>query len=165
MNAAIEAAHAGEAGKGFNVVADEIRRLSETTRENSRNISKTLSNIIMGINTTSKRSGDAGSLINDMSNEINGFAGTMTELIDTLNELSAKNTGITSSLDKLREHSTIIKTDYAQMLALTEKLRYDINFLSAMSADVVKAIENNDHEKMTNLIDMEINQTKTSNQA
>jgi methyl-accepting chemotaxis protein len=155
MNAAIEAAHAGEAGKGFAVVADEIRRLSETTRENSRSISQTLSSIIAGINTTSKRTGDAGSLINGMSEEINGFAGTMTELIDSLGELSAKSTGITSSLVHLQENSSVVKTDYAEMLSLTDKLRYDINFLAAMSADIVKAIEEDNQELMDRLLSIE----------
>ncbi len=45
MNAAIEAAHAGEAGKGFSVVADEIRRLSETASEQSRTIGNELGKI------------------------------------------------------------------------------------------------------------------------
>ena len=155
MNAAIEAAHAGEAGRGFAVVADEIRRLSETTRENSRSISQTLSNIIAGINTTSKRSGDAGSIIDHMSDGINGFAGTMTELIDMLNELSSESSGITSAFENLRQNSSAVKTDYAQMLSLTDKLRYDINFLAAMSADIVRAIEENDHEIIARLSAME----------
>ena len=155
MNAAIEAAHAGEAGKGFAVVADEIRRLSETTRENSRSISQTLSNIISGIAATSKRSGDTGGLIDTMSREINGFAGTMAELIDTLSKLSDESSGITNSLKILKENSSAVRSDYDEMLSLTDKLRYDINFLAAMSADIVRAIEENDREIMARLIAME----------
>ena len=45
MNAAIEAAHAGEAGKGFSVVADEIRKLSETSTTQSKTIGDQLNRI------------------------------------------------------------------------------------------------------------------------
>lgn len=42
LNAAIEAAHAGEAGKGFAVVAEEVRTLSENTKDAAASIAASI---------------------------------------------------------------------------------------------------------------------------
>jgi len=57
MNASIEAAHAGDAGRGFSVVADEIRKLAESSSKQSKTIGGVLKSIKGSIDEITKSTG------------------------------------------------------------------------------------------------------------
>ncbi len=126
MNAAIEAAHAGESGKGFAVVAAEIRKLSESTGENAKLISKTLKTIIENI-----KSAKDLSLLNldsysKITHEASLMADAFREIHMATSELSGGSNEIVSATQLLNDVTTSIKDGSREIALSSEEIRKSI---------------------------------------
>ena len=80
MNAAIEAAHAGESGRGFAVVAGEIRKLAESSGEQSKTIGIVLKKIKESIDKITRSTGK----VLDKFEAIERGVGTVAEQEETI---------------------------------------------------------------------------------
>jgi methyl-accepting chemotaxis protein len=122
LNASIEAARAGEAGKGFAVVAEEIRQLSEQTKEASNNIT----NIIDELNMDTKR---AGEIIGESVASVK----KQSELIEnTGNKFELVNTEVESLSRNIDRTEELIN----EILKATSNISESITHLSATSEEV-----------------------------
>jgi methyl-accepting chemotaxis protein len=116
MNAAIEAAHAGEAGKGFAVVADEIRKLAESSSEQSKTISAVLKKIKTSID---KITASTDSVLNKFE-AIDGGVKTVSEQEENIrNAMEEQGQGsqqILESIGQLNEVTQMVRNGSGEML-------------------------------------------------
>lgn len=93
LNAAIEAARAGEMGKGFSVVAQEIRKLSNTSSESIKEIDSVLRKIEESVNNISNKVNESSSFFETQVAEfekINAAIEALSSTSQLLEELSKK---------------------------------------------------------------------------
>ncbi|EHI98905.1 methyl-accepting chemotaxis sensory transducer [Clostridium sp. DL-VIII] len=87
LNAAIEAARAGDAGKGFSVVAQEIRKLSNSSNESIKKIDSVMKNISSSIVTINNSLTNSNDVSQNQSASLEEIAASISELNTTAKKL------------------------------------------------------------------------------
>ncbi|MBN2441135.1 MAG: hypothetical protein JXJ04_07305 [Spirochaetales bacterium] len=105
MNASIEAAHAGDAGKGFAVVAEEIKKLAEDTRINTKMITDTVERNRDKVANAENINRIVGEYFQRMNTMVSEFSRVMDEVIAGMNELSGGTSEILNAVSTLLEMS------------------------------------------------------------
>jgi methyl-accepting chemotaxis protein len=145
MNAAIEAAHAGEAGKGFAVVADEIRKLAESSSEQSKTISEVLKKIKGSIDKITLSTGDVLNRFEDIESNVKVVAdqeGT-----------------IRNAMEEQGEGSKQVLSGIVQVTDITRNVKCGSNEMLEGAQEVIKESQN--LEKVTQEITSGMNEMAT----
>ncbi len=90
LNASIEAARAGEAGRGFSVVADEIRKLSESAGHSAGEISKLIHEIQADTSKVADEMRQSGQVIGEGHEDVNTIANSLEQVRAAVSEAAAR---------------------------------------------------------------------------
>ena len=136
MNAAIEAAHAGESGKGFAVVAAEIRKLAESSSEQSKSIKSELDKITAVISAVVESTGISRKEFDDIIEKVASTNRLVNEISNAMMEQEEASKQILVALHEMNDSTSNVQSTSKDMSSNVIHVKTESNNL-AMIANVV----------------------------
>jgi len=140
MNAAIEAAHAGDAGKGFAVVADEIRKLAESSSEQSRTIGVVLKKIKDSIDKISLSTTNVMDKFEAIGLSINTVTQQEDNIRSSMEEQGQGSKQILDGIGKVNEITKQVKTGSNVMLSGAQEVIQESSNLEKVTQEIASGM-------------------------
>ena len=116
MNAAIEAAHAGDVGRGFAVVADEIRKLAESSSEQSKTIGTVLKKMKESVDNISHSTEDVLKKFMAIESNVRVVAEQEDNIRGAMEEQGAGSRQILEGIEEVNQITRHVKGESGEML-------------------------------------------------
>lgn len=140
MNASIEAAHVGSAGKGFAVIAGQVKKLSESARTSSAQVSKILGENIKAMEAGVTMAEGTGTYFSTLSSQVKSTVESMDELLRGLKEISAGTGEIHHATGELVDLSAKNSDQVTRVEGITRDMEGVVNRLAGASRETLTAL-------------------------
>jgi methyl-accepting chemotaxis protein len=140
MNAAIEAAHAGESGKGFAVVADEIRKLAESSSDQSKTTAEMLKKIKASIDSITVSSDEVLARFGIIDAGVKTVSTHELNIRNAMEEQEVGGRQILEAIGRLKEISVTVKKGATDMLSSGDKLNRVTSEFIQISENTMKGM-------------------------
>jgi methyl-accepting chemotaxis protein len=140
MNAAIEAAHAGDAGKGFAVVADEIRKLAESSSEQSKTIGSVLKKIKESIDKITVSTENVLNKFEAIDNGIKTVAKQEEHIRNAMEEQGHGSKQILEAIGNVNETTLLVKSGTEEMLEGAQEVIREADNLEKTTQEITGGV-------------------------